>query len=387
MGRWAVAWCAVVLLSACGGQLPIAPPPMAPPEIDAVTVHLPAAQLEESPFLDPGPAVRDAILASPMAQDPDFQREVERWVSFWGIAGARWFPDYLRRMSWFSSAVDSALATRGLPASLRYLPIIESGYSPRAVSPVRAVGLWQFMAPTAQIYGMSVGPLLDERRDPFQSSEAAGDFLSRLHDQFGSWFLALAAYNSGPYRVQRLLDQYAPLAPRSDSLYWMIREHLPRETRDFVPKFFAAVLVAENPEAYGIMVPTDSAGFDFDEVDVPDATTLDVVAQAAETPQAEIERLNPEVVHGITPPERSTTLRVPAGKGWVFEENYAKIPPSDRVTFVEHRMSRGETLSHVAHRYGVRLNDLRAANPDVNPRRLQIGQRIIVPVAPRARGN
>lgn len=371
-------------VAGCGAHAPPAPPPIPPPVVEPATYTDP---LEEAEFVfaEPGPAVRDEILSSPMARDPEFRREVDRWVEFWRGPGARWFPDYLERMASFSPAVDSMLANRGLPASLRYLPIVESGYSPRATSRVSAVGLWQFMAPTARGFGMWVGPLLDERRNPIKSTAAAGDYLVELRDRFGSWFLALAAYNSGPYRVQRILDRYAPLAPRSDSLYWAIRGRLPRETREFVPKFFGAVEVARNPGAHGIQVASGIEGFDFDEVVVPDATTLDVVAEAAGTSQVEIERLNPEVVRGITPPGRKTKLRVPIGSGEAFAEAYAKIPPSDRVTFVEHRVARGETLTHIARRYGVRLADLKAANPRVKPRLLQIGQRITVPIAPKAK--
>jgi len=112
---------------------------------------------------------------------------------------------------------------------------------------------------------------------------------------------------------------------------------------------------------------------------------LDVVAEAAEVPQEEIERLNPEIVRGITPPGEHTDLRVPAGHAARFADNYARIPPGQRVTFLEHRVLRGETLSHIAVRYGVRLADLQAANPRVRPKTLQIGQRITVPVAPRSR--
>ena len=374
----------VVGATACGPHTPPAPPPIPPPLVEPETYTEPL-ELAEVVFAEPAPVIRDEILSSPMARDPEFRREVDRWIAFWRGPGARWFPDYLERMAWFSPAVDSVLANRELPTSLRYLPIVESGYSPRAVSRVSAVGLWQFMAPTARGLGMWVGPLLDERRNPFKSTAAAGDFLVELRGRFGSWFLALAAYNAGPYRVQSVLDRYAPLTPRSDSLYWVIRGRLPRETRDFVPKFFAAVEVARNPRAHGLEIADGAAGFDFDEVMVPDATTLDVVAEAAGTTQIEIERLNPEVVRGITPPGRKTTLRVPAGAGPGFDEAYAKIPPSRRVTFVEHRVARGETLSHIARRYGVRLSDLKAANPKVRDRYLQIGQRITVPIAPRAR--
>lgn len=386
MGWRSIFGLAVLALTACGVRTPSAPPAIAPPHVEESLDPTPV-ETGQVVFPEPGPVVHDEILSSPMTRHPEFQGEVARWVSFWSTSGARWFPEYMRRMTWFSPAVDSALARRGLPGSLRYLPIIESGYSPRATSRVSAVGLWQFMAPTAQGFGMWVGPLLDERRNPFKSTEAATDYLLQLREQFGSWFLALAAYNSGPYRVQRVLEMHAPLTPGSDSLYWAIRDRLPRETRDFVPKFFAAAVVAQNPTAHGIEAPGDSAGFTFDEVVVPDATTMDVVASAAESPQAEIERLNPEILRGITPPGRETTLRVPVGKGGIFRDNYAKIPPRERVSYVEHRVAGGETLSHIARRYGVRLADLRAANPRVNERRLQIGQRLTVPIAPRARGS
>jgi len=342
-------------------------------------------ELGEAP---PERMVNDEILASPLTRDPEFQARVAYWVDHWSTTAARWFPEYLERMTWFSPVVDSTLARKDLPPSLRYLPVIESGYSPRAVSRASAVGLWQFMAPTAQGFGMRVTPLLDERRNPFKSTEAATDFLQNLRDDFGSWYLALAAYNSGPGRVQRIMNRYAPMVPGSDSLYWALRHRFPQETREFVPKLLAAVEVAGNPRMYGYEEPEGALGFRFEEVTVPDATTLDVVAQAAEVSQDEIERLNPEVVRGITPPGRQTLLRVPPGQARVFRRNYELIPPSERVTFVEHRVASGETLSHVAQRYGIPLRDLEAANPGLNPRLLQIGQQLTVPIAPsrRARG-
>jgi membrane-bound lytic murein transglycosylase D len=288
-------------------------------------------------------------------------------------------------MSWFGEAVDATLERKGLPASLRYLPLIESGYSPGAVSRARAVGLWQFMAPTARGFGMGVTPLLDERRNPFKSTEAATDFLQQLRSQFGSWFLALAAYNSGPYRVRRLLEAHAPLVPPSDSLFWALRRYLPRETQEYIPKFFAAALVAGDPGAHGFETPSDTSAFTFDEVVVPDATTLDVVADAAGVPLEEIERLNPEIVRGMTPPGRETILRVPVGQGWYFRERYALVPPDERVSYVEHQVAKGETLSHIARQYGVPLSELQAANPRARPKSLRIGQTLTVPIAPRGR--
>jgi membrane-bound lytic murein transglycosylase D len=326
----------------------------------------------------------DEILATNVMNDPTFRAAVETWVGYWRETAASAVPDFLGRMGSFGSMVDSALADAGLPPSLRYLPFIESGYNPRAASRASAVGMWQFMSATAGGLGMEVTPLLDERRDPEKSTEAAIEFLSGLREEFGSWFMALAAYNGGPNRMRRILARYAPDAPRSDSLFWALRTHFPRETRDFVPKLFGAVIVAADPEAHG-QEAAPHAPFRYDVVSVPDATTLDVIARAADVPQAEIERLNPQFVRGITPRERATTIRVPEGAGGAFVAAYALIPPDERVTFVEHRVARGETLSHIAIRYGVRVADIQAANPSVRPRALRIGTLLTVPVAPSAR--
>lgn len=378
--RSAVLIVSAALTAACGGGPPPPPPVVPAPDVRVEVPALPVEAAAELPAPEI-PEVVDEILRTPMNRDPEFRAEVDRWVEFWRTRASGWFPEYLERMAWFAPTVDSALSRKGLPPSLRYLPIIESGYSPRATSPVRAVGLWQFMAPTARGFGMGVSPLLDERRNPFKSTEAATTYLGELRDRFGSWFLALAAYNWGPTRLERLLDREAPLMPRSDRLYWDLRHRLPRETRDFVPKFYAAMEVASDPARHGYDLPAAASPFVFDEVVVPDATTLDVVARAAETDESEIVRLNPEVVRGITPPGQETLVRVPLGHGWRFRENYPRIPMDERVTIVEHRVQRGETLTHIARRYGVRVADIEAVNPELDPRRLQIGQRITVPIA------
>lgn len=329
--------------------------------------------------------VRDPLRTTPMLRHPDFNAEVDRWVERWSGPASPWLAQDLERMSGFVAEVDSMIAARGLPGSLRYLPIVESGYDPTAVSPARAMGLWQLMEGTARGLGVRVSPLLDERRDPRRSTEAALDFLEDLHRDFGSWFLALAAYNSGPARVRRLLDRHAPLEPVSDSLFWTIRPRLPRETRDFLPKLFAAIRIAERPDQFGHPRPV-GASLVFDDVVVDDATTLDVVARAAGVTQGVVEALNPHIVRGITPPGTRVTLRLPGGTGERFTTRYAEIPPEERVTFVEHRVAAGETLSHIAVRYGIRVADLEAANPEVRPRYLRVGMLLTVPVAPSTRG-
>ena len=343
------------------------------------------SSVELAPADHPAVEVRiDEILASPVLGDDEFRAAVDSWVVYWQDTAAGAVPDFLGRMGSFGEMVDSALLAADLPPSLRYLPFIESGYNPRATSRASAVGMWQFMAATAGGLGMEVSPLLDERRDPERSTEAAIAFLSRLREEFGSWFIALAAYNSGPNGMRRVLTRYAPGVPGSDSLFWALRRHFPRETRDFVPKLFGAVVVAANPDQHGHEA-APHAPFVFDQVSVPDATTLDVIARAAAVPQADIERLNPQYLRGITPRGRESAVRVPAGRGPAFLAAYALIPADERVTFVEHRVARGETLSHIALRYGIRVADLQAANPSVRPRALRIGALLTVPVAPSVR--
>ncbi len=329
----------------------------------------------------PGDAVADPILASAVTRNAEFEEAVASWIDYWEGPARPWFPDFLRRMGTFERTVDSALAERALPPSLRYLPLIESGYNPWARSHASAVGMWQFMAGTAREFGMEVGSFVDERRNPYKSTEAAVEFLDRLHGEFGSWFLALAAYNGGPNRARRILRQNAPLAVPSDSLFWALRHHWPRETREFVPKLVGAIIVAQNPRRFGYEDVELDLPLSFETVTVPDATTLDVLAETAGTDEEEIRRLNPELFRGLTPPREPYPLRVPVGAAEGFEERYARIPPGRRMTVVEHAVEPGETLSHIAVRYGVSVRDLQEANPGVRPRYLRVGARLTVPVA------
>jgi len=372
-----------LVASACAGSSEVSGPPDALPHPDIQVEQERIASTPEAAFLVPpsGDPLVDEILASPVLRNAEFQEAVGRWVEYWSTTANPWFPDFLRRMGSFEQTVDSAIAERGLPPSLRYLPLIESGYSPGARSHASAVGMWQFMSGTATELGMEVTAFVDERRNPYKSTAAATAMLDELHGNFDSWFLALAAYNGGPNRARRILRQHAPLAQPSDSLFWALRRHWPPETRDFVPKLVGAIIVASRPTAYGYPEPEPNLPFSFDEVTVPDATTFDVLAGAAETEEEEIRRLNPEFFRGFTPPGRSVVLRVPRGRAATFEANYALIPTGERMTIVEHYVESGETLSHVARRYGVTVADLQAANPDVRPRYLRIGARLTVPIA------
>lgn len=385
---------AVVLsLSACGsiagGPPPAETPPSLPPLLqDPVSEEKSPEPAPDKPLVEvPGSTAVDPILDSPWAREPGMQQEVQRWMeSFQGREAPR-FREALARMGRYRGMVEQELRARNLPQSLVFLPIVESWYAPSAVSWVGAGGLWQFMPATARGMGLRVDRLTDERRDPFRATPPALDFLSQLRDQFGSWFLALAAYNGGPGRLSRILRRRAPGEAGHDGLFRDVLRDLPRETRNFVPRFLAAATIGANPDAYGFGDVRVEDPLLFDEVEVPDATSLDVVARAAGVQQATIEGLNPQLLRGLTPAGVRTRIRVPFGKGEAFSRAFALIPPEERLTFLEHVVASGETFTHISRSYSVPVAELRAANPRVEPRRMQIGQRIIVPRAPSIREN
>jgi membrane-bound lytic murein transglycosylase D len=281
--------------------------------------------------------------------------------------------------------IEAELERMELPVSLLFLPIVESWYNPNAVSWVGAAGLWQFMPPTARGMGLRVNRLVDERRDPYLATTPALTYLAEMNRRFNSWFLALAAYNGGPGRMERILRRRQGTLEGHDSLFLEIAGDLPRETQNFVPRFLAAARIARDPQAFGFGDVVSEPTLAFDEVEVPDATSLDVVARAGGVELEAVETLNPQLLRGLTPGGVPTRLRVPPGVGAGFHEALARIPPEERVTFVEHIVEQGETLTHIARLYGVPVADVQAANPLIEPRRMQIGQLVVVPKAPSVR--
>lgn len=324
----------------------------------------------------------DPILTSPWAHEDGTVERVNWWLDYWQTRAGDRFVRALVRMGRYDDYVQAEVAVRGLPPSLRYLPIIEAGYQPRIESPAGAGGLWQFMPATARWLGLEVGPLVDQRFDPYAATPRALDYLGSLYEQFGSWFLALAAYNGGPGRLERVLAEHGQARPWNDEVFHRIRHRLPAETRDFVPKFLAAARVAEDPARFGLPGYTSDRPRSFDTVRVPGPASIDVIAGAAGAADEELRALNPQLVLGLVPADRTTVVRVPRGSGPGFDVRFAAIPEEDRVTLTHHRVVAGETLSEIARHYRVALRALRAANPEVQPRLLQIGTLLVVPRAP-----
>jgi membrane-bound lytic murein transglycosylase D len=176
---------------------------------------------------------------------------VDTWIKRFTTTQRGSFNTYLRRMPRYETMISKKLADRGMPQGLIYLAMIESGFNPRAKSPVSASGLWQFMSATGREYGLTVNRRVDERNNPVRSTDAALRYLDRLHDRFGSWYLAAAAYNTGQGRVAKVLKQVTGKTRGTDADYYRIAHRLPQETRDYVPKMIAAARIGTNPAQYG----------------------------------------------------------------------------------------------------------------------------------------
>lgn len=300
---------------------------------------------------------------------------VQWWIDYFQNDIPDRFQLYLRRAGEYEDLIRARLREKGLPEDLLYLALIESGMNSNAYSRAHAVGMWQFIASTGRLYDLEVSYWVDERRDPVKATDAAIAHLSDLYDTFGSWYLAAAAYNAGPGRVRW------GIARTGSDDFWDLADSrvLRRETQNYVPKLIAAALIAKHPERYGFDDVEPEPPARWDEVTVPDATSLDVIAEAAGTTEEVIRELNPQFRRHVTPPDNQAVVKVPDGHAQRFASAYAEIPPEDRVTWLVHSVTRGQTLSSIASRYGTSVQAIRAANDGVSPRRLQVGQRLVVP--------
>jgi membrane-bound lytic murein transglycosylase D len=313
-------------------------------------------------------------------------RRVLQYLEFFQVDARDRFAVWLSRLSRYEGMIRERLRAKGLPEDLVYLTVIESGLSNSAVSRARAVGMWQFMASTGRIYNLQIDPWVDERRDPFKATDAAVNFLSDLVRRLGSVYLAAAAYNAGEGRVTRGVRRLPGEADSlTDETFFQLadRRYLRRETRDYVPKLIAAALVAKQPDRYGFTDIPRLAPLVFDEIRIPDATGLDVLAQLAETTTAALLELNPQFVRGVTPPGREVTVRVPRGRGTLVALRFDTLQVTSRISFVDHYVARGQTLSEIANQYRVSVATIQGANPWLKPRTLRVGQRLIIPMSGR----
>ena len=295
---------------------------------------------------------------------------------------------WLQRMPRYEPMIRAKLKEYQVPEDMVYLALIESGFSNTATSRARAVGMWQFIKGTGKLYGLKIDSWLDERRDPVRATDAAARHLADLRDQFGSMYLAAAAYNAGAGKVGRGLRRLGPDDDdedddNADAAFFRLYDtrFLRRETKDYVPKLIAAALIAKQPEKYGFERPEGIEPLAYDSIIVPDATGLDVIARLADTTVAALRDLNPQYIRLVTPPRRESVVRLPLGRGTGVEERFAALPTKGRVSYVDHTVSRGQTLSGIARMYRVRSDLIKDANPGVRTTRLRPGSHLLIPTS------
>jgi membrane-bound lytic murein transglycosylase D len=280
----------------------------------------------------------------------------------------------LRRAGRYRPMIERVLDEEGLPRDLIYLAQAESAFKPTATSRARCVGIWQFAAWRGHEYGLERTWWIDERQDPEKATRAAAHHLHDLYDQFGDWYLAMAAYDTGPGNVQKAIERtgYAD--------FWELykRNVLIKETRNYVPIILALTLIAKDPQRYGIQVTPDPYE-ESDRVKPGGPIDLRLVAETIDVDVDTLRALNPELLRTVTPNDPNFELRLPRGTADRFLTEIAEIPPEKWVTWRRHRVEEGETLTVIARTYHLTPSAIADANGLDIHARLEAGQKLIIP--------
>ena len=302
---------------------------------------------------------------------------VDQFINYFKTKGKKQFQIWLDRKHEYGGLINEILTEQELPEELVNLAMIESGLNPKAFSRASAAGIWQFIYSTGKIYDLKRDWYVDERRDPIKSTYAACAHLKDLFEEFDHWYLALAAYNSGSGRVHRAMR----LHQTSD--FWQLHT-LPRETRNYIPYYLAAAIIARNPEEYGFETYSKKrkAPFEFDTVELEKSADLSVLARSAGTSLKTMQYYNPELRQSATPQNGPYTLRIPKGTANKFTANFNALPDVQRFApqYIVHKVRRGESLSTISKKYKVSIHDVAAVNKIRNRHKISIGQKLTIPI-------
>ncbi|NWF97880.1 MAG: transglycosylase SLT domain-containing protein [Nitrospirae bacterium] len=304
------------------------------------------------------------------------ENAVQRHINYFTGKIKERFSIWLARSGKYLELMKSILKENNVPEDIVFLPLIESGFNANAYSPARAVGYWQFIASTAKNYGLEINWWKDERKDPVKSTIAAANYLKDLYKMFGSWNLAMAAYNAGEGKIQRALDK-----SNADDFWSLLStRYIRNETKDYVPKFIAASMIATDPQKFGFENLEYHKPLNYDLVTVKSPVDLEVIAEASETSIETIKELNPELRRWCTPPYMPEyTIRIPKGKKEIFQQNISQIPEDRRFVLDKYTVKKGDTFKKIAKKTGVPeevifdLNDMESIMP------LKEGKTIYIP--------
>lgn len=323
--------------------------------------------------------VAEDLRDTPHDIDIPLNDKVLRYVQMFSGRLKDYLEGGLGRGAHYLPMIQDVFRAEGIPLDLAYVPLIESAFKPNALSSAKARGMWQFMKGTGLENGLKTDWYIDERSDPEKATVAAAKYLKTLYKMFGDWHLALASYNGGPGRVQRAIKR----SKKTD--FWSLTattRYLPRETRDYVPLILAAVIIARNPEQYGLEVrpvgqPT------YEAVSLPSAVDLRRIAEWSGVPVQAIQDLNPELRRWTTP-VRATDyeLKVPAGTADLVRIGLLETAPESLAPLNHHTVKKGETLASISKKLKVSRADLAEANYLTTRAKLPTGAQLIIPREP-----
>lgn len=358
--------------------------------------------------------ITERLSLLPTVIEMPFNSVVRNYIDMYANRRRQLVENMLGMSLYYMPIFEEALERHGMPLELKYLPVIESALNPVAVSRAGATGLWQFMLPTAQGEGLEVNSVVDERRDPYRSSDAAAIYLKKLYGIFGDWSLAIAAYNCGPGNVTKAMRR----AGYNAKDFWAIYPFLPTETRGYVPAFIAANYIMNYYDKHNISPALARKPIVTDTVHVSKRVHFQQISDVMGIPMDELRILNPQYRTDLIPGDiRPYALVLPSLQAYAYlsnedsivnhnAERYARrdvVEPGmrqgtdaggeyvDELVVKYHTVKRGETLSSIARKYGVTTASIRSANKIGNKvrrgQRLKINtyqRRYISPSAPAA---
>lgn len=301
---------------------------------------------------------------------------VTNYITFFQTRLRDRFEEWLARSGSYIPMMQQILKQHQLPEDLVFLALIESGFNPKAFSRAKAAGPWQFIKGTGKKYGLRIDQWIDERRDPVKSTVAAARYLKDLYGMFGSWPLSMASYNAGEGRIMRAMAR-----TKAEDFWGLNSSSLRPETKNYVPKFMAATIIAKEPEKYGFFIDYHPP-LAYDEVEISKPVSFKTVAKAAGVSVADIKAYNPELKKEMTPPKYPRyRLKLPPGAKERFVANFS--PKTEKEIVItdaqKHRVQRGETISSISRKYEVSVNRILEANQLDRDSVIQAGRVLLIP--------
>jgi membrane-bound lytic murein transglycosylase D len=307
---------------------------------------------------------------------------VAGFINYFSTRGRGVFEGALTRSGRYREMILHIFKEEGIPQDLIYLAQAESGFKPLALSRARARGMWQFMASRGVGYGLRRSFWVDDRQDPEKATRAAARHLKDLYNQFGDWYLAMAAYNSGPGNVQQAVRRtgYAD--------FWELykRNVLPAETKNYVPIILAMTIMSKNPAQYGLDAVQPDPPLQYDVVKVDYPVDLRLVAECVDVPLEQMVDLNPSLLRRTTPKDQPFELRLPLGSKATYQAAIAAIPVEKRGAWRYYKVQPGDTLAGVARKYHISERAITQAN-DLQGTQLSSEAKLVIPInGPGANG-